>query len=537
MEHDVIIRGGWLYDGLGTPAERGDLAIDGDTIASIGCLSGHRGRREIDAEGLSVAPGFINMLSWACESLLEDGRSLSDIKQGVTLEVFGEGVSMGPMNSQMKEDRLERQGDIKYSIAWSELSEYLDHLVRLGVSCNVASFVGATTVRTNVLGRTNRQAGTAELQEMCHLVRQAMAQGALGVGSALIYAPACYASTQELVALASSAAEYGGMYISHLRSEGDAFLEALAEFLEIARQSGAASEIYHLKAAGKSNWDKLPQAIDLVAGARAQGLPVTANMYTYTAACTGLDAAMPPWVQEGGHKLWLARLQDKDVRCRVEREMTVAQAGWENGLIHAGAENMTLVGFKSQALKPLTGKTLAQVALARGQSPEATAIDLVIEDDSPVDTIYGWMSEENVRLGLSQPWVSLGSDGASLAPSGVFLKSSVHPRSYGNFARFLGKYIREEKLMSLSEGIRRLTDLPASNLKLVRRGRLTPGFIADITVFDQDSVGDLATFDDPHQFATGVRHVFVNGRAVLSDGQPTGQRPGVVVRGPGWRGK
>lgn len=534
--YDVILRGGTVYDGSGGAPYVADIAIAGDRIAAIGHIDAGRGRRELDVRGLAVAPGFINMLSWATETLLIDGYAQSDLRQGVTLEVFGEGWSMGPLNDAMKRELVEQQGDLRYDIAWTTLGEYLEHLEKRGVAVNVASFVGATTVRIHVLGYENRAPTPDELERMRTLVRQAMEEGALGVGASLIYAPAFYADTSELVELCRVAAEYGGMYIVHMRSEGDRLLEALDETLRIAREAGIPTEIYHLKAAGRENWHKLPQAIAAIERARAAGLRVTADMYTYTAGATGLDASMPPWVQEGGLKQWIARLKDPAVRARVAHEMRTPSPEWENLYLKAGsAEHVLLVGFRNEMLKPLTGKSLAEVARLRGVSPEEAAMDLVIEDESRVSAVYFLMSEDNVRLQIRQPWVSFGSDAEALAPEGVFLKFNPHPRAYGNFARLLGRYVRDEKLIPLEEAIRRLTSLPADNLGLQDRGRITPGHFADLAVFDPASVQDHATYELPHRYATGVRHVFVNGVQVLENGEPTGALPGRVVRGRGWR--
>jgi N-acyl-D-aspartate/D-glutamate deacylase len=537
MSYDLIIRNGTVYDGSGSPPYSGDVAIQGDTIAAAGPLGQVRGRMEIDARGLAVTPGFINMLSWAGVSLIEDGRSQGDIRQGVTLEVMGEGWSMGPLNEAMKREMVERQGDIRYKVAWTTLGEYLDHLAARGVSTNVASFVGATTVRIHALGYADRPAAPAELAKMRSLVRQAMEEGAVGVASALIYAPACYAPPEELVALAACAAEYGGLYISHIRNEGHRILEALDELIAVAGQANIAAEIYHLKVSGRGNWDKLDAVIAKIEAARAAGHRITADMYTYPASSTGLDAAMPPWVQEGGHRAWIERLKAPAVRERVVREIAAPSGEWESTLQAAGsADNVLLVGFKSQALKPLTGKTLAQAAALRGKTPEETIVDLVIEDDSDVGCVYFTMSEENVRRQIALPWVSFGSDAGSMSAEGLFLNSSTHPRAYGNFARLLGRYVREEKVIPLEEAIKRLTSLPATNLKLERRGRLAPGYFADVVVFDPGAIQDRATFDRPHQYATGVAHVVVNGVQVLKDGEHTGTRPGRVVRGPGYRG-
>jgi N-acyl-D-amino-acid deacylase len=533
--YDVLIKSGWIYDGSGGSSYVADVAIENDRIAAIGQLEADA-NLVIDAEGLAVAPGFINMLSWATDTLIVDGKSQSDIRQGVTLEVMGEGWSMGPLNEMMKKDMLESQGHIKFSIEWTTLGEYLEYLERKGVSTNVASFVGAATVRVHTLGYQDRAPNSRELQQMRRLVGHAMREGALGVGSALIYAPGVYADTDELIALAEVAGKYGGMYISHLRSEGNNLLKALDEFITIARKANVAAELYHMKAAGKANWHKLDAMIERIEKARAKGLRITANMYNYTAGATGLDAAMPPWVQVGGHRAWVTRLKDPSIRQRVVREMSTTADKWENLYLLAGsAENVLLVGFKNERLRHLTGKTLAQVAKIRGNSPEETAIDLVIEDDSRVSTVYFLMSEENVKKQIKLPWVSFCSDAGSLAPEGVFLKSSTHPRAYGSFARLLGKYVRQEKVITLQEAIRRLTSLPAENLKLDRRGKLEKGYYADIVVFDPDTISDHATYEKPHQYATGMVHVFVNGIQVLKDGKHTGDKPGRFVRGPGWK--
>jgi N-acyl-D-amino-acid deacylase len=536
--YDVVIRKGMIYDGSGGNPLKGDVAINGEHIAAVGDLKDSRGKKEIDAKGLAVAPGFINMLSWATESLIADGRSQGDIRQGVTLEVMGEGSSMGPLNDTMKKESVEEQGDIKYPIEWTTLGEYLDFLVKRGVSCNVASFVGATTVRVHEIGYANRAPTAEELTRMKQLVRQAMEEGALGVGSSLIYAPAFYAKTDELMELCKTASEYGGMYTSHLRSEGNTFLEAIDELIQISREARIPAQIYHLKAAGKANWSKMDAAIRKVEDARRSGLKITADMYTYTAGATGLDAAMPPWVQEGGYKAWAERLKDPKIRAQVLKEMVTPTDKWESLYLMAGSpDKVLLVGFKNDKLKPLTGKSLAEVAKLRGKSPEETAIDLVIEDGSRVDTVYFLMSEENVRKQLKLPWVSFNSDAGSLAPEGVFLKSNPHPRAYGNFARLLGRYVRDEKIIPLTEAIRRLTSFPAETLKLDRRGVLKAGYFADAVVFDPAKIQDHATFEKPHQFSTGVHHVFVNGVQVLKEGEHTGTKPGQVVRGPGWKKK
>ena len=535
--YDVVIRHGTIYDGMGGTPYVGDVAIKGDTIAAVGNLGDDSGTLEVDATGLAISPGFINMLSWANESLIEDGRSQSDIRQGVTLEVFGEGWSEGPLNAAMRKEQTERQGDIKYRIEWNSLGEYLEFLERKGISANVASFLGATTVRIHELGYANRPPSPAEMERMKDLVRQGMEEGALGIGSSLIYAPAFYAKTDELIELCRIAAQYNGMYITHMRSEGNRLLEAVDEVITIAEKANIPAEIYHLKAAGKSNWGKMDKVIRSIENARSRGLRITADMYTYVAGATGLDAAMPPWVQEGGHRSWVERLKNPLIRRAVKREMAEPTDKWENLFLAAGsARNVLLVGFRTDSLKYLTGKTLEDVAVMRQTSPEETAMDLVIDDDSRVATVYFMMSEENTRKQIAQPWVSFGSDAESLAPDGVFLKSNPHPRAYGNVARLLGKYVREEKVIPLEEAVRRLTSLPAENMRLHNRGRLLPGLVADVVVFDPLSIGDRATFEKPHQYSRGVFDVFVNGIQVLKEGEHTGALPGRVVRGPGWKG-
>jgi N-acyl-D-amino-acid deacylase len=532
--YDVVIRGGTLYDGSGRPGVAGDLAIKGDRIVAVGKVSG-RGGREVDARGLAVAPGFINMLSWAGTSLIADGRSQSDIRQGVTLEVMGEGESGGPLNPQMARLAAERQGDIKYPVTWSSFGGYLDMLAGRGISTNIASFVGATTVRVHEIGEGDVDPTPAQLTRMQGDVRKAMNEGAMGVGSSLIYAPAAYAETPELIALVAAAKACGGMYISHMRSEGDALLESVDELIAIARATGAPAEIYHMKASSRPNWPKLPQAIAKVEAARKAGLRITANMYTYPAASTGLDASMPTWVQAGGEEEWFKRLQDPAIRARVAAEMKAPGKGWENDFIGAGPKGILLVGFKNPALKPLTGKTLAEVATMRGKPAEQVAMDLVVEDRSRVDAVYFLMSEPDVAMLVTRPWMSFGSDASSQAPEGVFLQSSTHPRAYGNFARLLGKYVRDEHRVTLPDAVRRLSAMPAENLGLKDRGALKVGYAADVTVFDPKTIADRATFAKPQVYATGMRHVFVNGVQVLADGEHTGAAPGQVVRGPGYR--
>jgi N-acyl-D-amino-acid deacylase len=538
-KYDIIISEGTVYDGSGNPPVIADIGINADTIAFIGDLSNAQGTVEIDALDLAVSPGFINMLSWATESLIIDGQAQSDIRQGVTLEVFGEGWSMGPISDTMKkemEDAMRRDPDWKYDIDWTTLGQYLESLERRGVSPNVASFMGATTARIHEVGYDNRPPTPEELDRMKGLVRKAMEEGALGIGSSLIYAPANYSSTEELIELCKVASEYGGMYITHMRSEGNSILQAVDETIRISREANLPAEIYHLKLSGKTNWSKLDSVIRKINEANKSGLRITADMYTYPAGATGLDAAMPPWVQEGGLIPWIKRLQTPSIRKQVLQEMRTPTDEWENLFLLAGSpENVLLLSFANDSLKRFIGKTLGEVARIHGKSPEETAMDLVIADSTRVGTAYFLMTEENIKRQLSLPYVSLGSDAGAPATEGVFLKSNEHPRAYGNFARFLGKYVREENLMPLEEGIRRLTSLPAGNLKIQKRGSLQPGYYADIAIFDPAKIQDHATFEKPHQYATGMVHVLVNGKQVLSNGEHTGAKPGRVVRGPGWK--
>jgi N-acyl-D-amino-acid deacylase len=534
QSYEVLIKNGTVYDGTGRKPQTADVAITGDKIVAVGKLKTAQAKTIIDATGLAVAPGFINMLSWAVDDLVVDGRSLGDIKQGVTTEIFGEGDSMGPLNAVMKQRRLAAQGDLKFPLEWTTLAEYLQFLERKGVSCNVASYIGATTIREYVVGLEDKRATPEQLQQMRELVRQEMEAGALGIGSSLIYAPAFYAPTEELIELCKVAAQYKGKYISHLRSEGARLLEGIEELLRIAREARIPAEIYHLKAAGRANWPKLEQAIALIERARKSGLQITADMYTYPAGSTGLDAAMPPWVLDGGYEALFQRLRDPAMRQRIAAEMRTPSDKWEN-LYHAAGtgERVLLVGFKSEKLKPLTGKTLAEVAKQRGKDEFETIMDLVLEDQSRVGTVYFMMSEENIKRQIKLPWVSFGSDGGSMATEGVFLQSSTHPRAYGNFARLLGKYVRDEKVIPLEEAIRRLAALPATNLGLTQRGLIKAGYFADIVIFDPKTIADTATFEKPHQYAVGMKHVLVNGVQLLKDGEHTGKFSGRALWGPG----
>jgi N-acyl-D-amino-acid deacylase len=530
---DVIVSGGTVYDGSGAAPRRADVGINGDRIAAVGDLKSASAKTTVDATGLAVAPGFINMLSHSENSLLTDGRSQSELRQGVTTQIFGEG-SMGPLSDEMKSRRTSAQGDIKFTLPWTTLYEYLAYLQKQGISQNVASFVSATTVRENVIGLEDKPPTPEQLVRMRELVRVEMEHGALGVTTALIYPPAFYAKTEELIELCKVAAKYQGKYIAHIRSEGNQLIEAVEETLRISREAGLPAEIYHLKTSGEANWAKMDKVIEMVNAARQKGMKITADMYTYTAGATGLDAAMPPWVFDGGRTAAETRLQDPATRKKIAEAIRTPSNEWENLYSLAGSpERILLVGFRSDALKPYTGKTLGEVAKLRGKDPIETIMDLVYEDHSRVGTVYFMMSEENIKKQIRQPWVSFGSDASSMAPEGVFLRSSTHPRAYGNFARLLGKYVREEKVISLEEAVRRLSSLPATNLGLDHRGMLKTGMFADVVVFDPATIADRATFENPHQYSVGVKHVIVNGVQVLKDGEHTNARPGRALWGPG----
>jgi N-acyl-D-amino-acid deacylase len=531
---DFLIKNGTVYDGSGGEGQHVDVAIKSDRVAGLGDFKNAKAKTVIDASGLAVAPGFINMLSWSTESLIQDGKSQSEIRQGVTTEIMGEGESMGPVNDRVREHMLRSQADIKYDITWKTLADYLRYLEQRGISCNVASFLGATTIRENVIGFDDRAPTPQELDQMRELVRQEMEAGALGIGTSLIYPPAFYAKTEELIELCKVAANYKGKYISHMRSEGSQLFEALDELIRIAREANIPAEVYHIKAAGRKNWPKEDELLARIEAAQKEGLKVRANMYTYIAGGTGLDACFPPWTEDGGYPALFKRLRDPATRERIKAEVQVDSDAWENLYLASGSpDRIILVGFKSDKLKPLTGKTLAEVAKMRGKDPIDTAMDLVTEDESRVGTVYFMMSEENVKKELAKPWISFGSDEASQAPEGVFLKSNPHPRAYGCFARVLGKYCRDEKVLTLPDAIRRLSALPASNLELDHRGMLKEGMFADVVVFDPATIQDHATFEKPHQYATGVKHVFVNGVQVLKDGEHTGAKPGRALWGPG----
>ncbi|HUB59976.1 MAG TPA: D-aminoacylase [Puia sp.] len=533
--YDTIIRNGMIYDGTGHPPYKGDIAINADTIASIGDLSGAEATGSIDAKGMAVSPGFIDMQSQSMVSLLQDGRSMGAIHQGVTLEIFGEGSSEGPYTDSMKAMEQRDEGDIKYNVTWTTLKDYLQTLQKKGVSTNVASFVGAATLRENVVSFDNRTPDSAQLEKMKALTRRAMEDGALGIGSALIYAPGSYAKTPELIELCKVAAAYGGCYISHVRSEGNQLLQAADELIRIAHDAHIPAIFYHLKAAGKSNWYKMDTLIAKIDSARKAGLDISACMYTYTAGATGFDAAMPTDIQAGGLDKWIERLKDPAIRRRVIAEMKTPSDKWENLYLGAGADNIICTGFKQDSLKYLTGKRLSEIAKMRHTSPEETIIDLVIQDHSRVEVIYFLMSEDNVRKEIKLPYMTFGSDEASMAPEGIFLKSSCHPRAYGNFAKLLGTYVRDEKLITLEAAIHKLTGMPAGLLHLKKRGGLKVGNYADIVVFDPATIRANSTYEQPHQLATGVSDVFVNGTQVLKSGTHTGAKPGRVVYGAGYK--
>src|SRR6267378_3535337 len=531
---DVIIKGGTVYDGTGGEGHVADVAIRGDRIVGVGDFAKASAKKTIDARGLAVAPGFINMLSWSNESLIQDGRSQSEIRQGVTIEIMGEGESMGPLNDRMKTRLVREQTDIKFEIKWNTLAEYLHYLEKRGISCNVASFLGATTVREYVIGLEDKQPTPEQLDQMRELVRKEMEAGALGIGTSLIYPPAFYAKTEELIELCKVAAKYQGKYISHMRSEGNQLLESFDELVRIAREAKIPAEVYHIKAAGEQNWDKIDNLLARIEAAQKEGLHIRANMYTYTAGGTGLDACFPPWTEDGGYPALFKRLRDPATREKIKAEVKIDNDKWENLYLSAGSpDRIILVGFKSEKLKPLTGKSLAEVAKIRGKDPIDTAMDLVAEDESRIGAVYFMMSEENVKKEIAKPWISFGSDEASQAPESPFTKSNPHPRAYGNFARVLGKYVRDEKVLSMSDAIHRLSGLPATNLGLDRRGFLKEGMFADVVVFDPATITDHATFEKPHQYATGVKHVFVNGVQVIKNGEHTGAKPGRALWGPG----
>ena len=533
-DFDVIIKDGTVYDGTGAEPKQVDVAIRGDRIVGIGDFKTANAKTIIDAKGLAVAPGFINMLSWSVASLIQDGRSQSEIRQGVTTEIMGEGESMGPLNDRVREHMLRQQTDIKYDIKWNTLAEYLQYLEKRGVSCNVASFIGATTIREYVIGFDDKPPTTEQLDQMRELVRKEMEAGALGIGTSLIYPPAFYAKTDELIELCKVAATYQGKYISHMRSEGNRLLEALDELIRISREAKIPAEVYHIKASGRQNWPKIDDLLSRIETAQKEGLKITADMYTYTAGGTGLDASLPPWTEDGGYPALFKRLRDPATREKIKAEVQKPKGAWENLYLDAGGpEHILLVEFKSEKLKPLTGKTLAEVAKMRGKDPIDTAMDLIAEDESRIGALYFIISEDNVKKELTKPWISFGSDEASQAPEGVFLKSNPHPRAYGNFARVLGKYLRDEKVIPMKEAIRRLSGLPATNLGLDHRGFLKEGMFADVVVFDPATIADRATFDKPHQYAVGMNDVFVNGVQVLKDGEHTGAKPGRALWGPG----
>ena len=536
IKFDIIVRNGVIYDGTGNKPYNGDVGINADTIAAIGDLHNVKATTDIDAKGMAVSPGFIDVQSQSMSSLIQDGRSMAAIKQGVTLEVFGEGESMGPLTDTLKKIEQSAEGDIKYGISWNTLEEYLEFLQQRGVSTNVASFLGAATVRENLLLFANRAPDSAELSKMKLLTKQAMEDGALGIGSALIYVPGNFAKTPELIELCKVAASYGGVYISHIRSEGNQLLQAADELITISKEAHIPAMFYHLKAAGKDNWYKMDPLIAKIDSANKSGLDISACMYPYTAGATGFDAAMPPYVQEGGLDKWVERLKDPAIRKKVSKEMVTPSNEWENLYLSVGgSQNIICIGFKQDSLKYLTGKRLSEIAKMRNKSPEETILDLIIQDHSRIEVIYFMMSEDNVKKEIKLPYTSFGSDEASTAPEGVFLKSSAHPRAYGTFAKLLGQYVRDEKLISLEEAVHKLSGLPATQLHLKKRGILLDGNYADLVVFDPATIKANSTYENPHQFATGVIDVFVNGTQVLKDGNHTEAKPGRVVHGPGYK--
>jgi len=522
--YEVIIKNGNILDGSGNPSYTGDIGLNADTIAAMGDLSEARGELEIDAEGLAVAPGFINMMCWANVSLIEDGRSQGDIRQGVTLEVLGEGTSMGPLNDSMKTAMKENQGDIRYDVEWTTLGEYLEFLEKKGVSPNVASFVGNGTLRLYTMGYKEGPPSDEEMEKMKELTREAMEEGAVGLSTALIYAPSGHASTEEIIELAKVVAEYDGLYATHLRSEEAQLLEAIQELITVSREAGIRSEIYHFKASGTDNWDLMDEAIEMINRAREEGLPITTDMYMYNASSTGLNTLLPDWGKAGGHGKTIEYIEDPETRQRLIEEID----------FHIPPDKVLLVGFRNEELRKYTGQNLADVASDLKVSPEEAIVDLIYKDDSRIQSVFFSMNEENVKKKLALPYMSICSDAGSYSAEGVFLKQSTHPRAYGSFARLLGKYVREEKIISLEEAIRRLTSLPAVNMKINKRGSLIPGYYADLAIFDPNEIRDNATFEDPHQYATGMVHVFVNGEQVIKDGEHTGALPGRFVRGPGW---
>ena len=532
--YDTIIRGGTIYDGSGATPYEADIGLTGQRIAAIGELGSASGRIEIDATGKAVSPGFINMIGWGVTSLIKDGRGVSDISQGITLEVFGEGNSMGPLSPSMKEEFPKYWDQI--SPSWTSLGEYLEFLEDRGVSSNVASFIGATTARIHVLGRDDVSASPSQLEEMQALVRDAMQEGAVGVASSLIYTPASFANTEELIALASAASEFGGIYASHMRNEGKGIFEAVEELITIAREADIPAEIYHLKISYPPFWDRFDDVLKVIEEARTSGLKITADMYPYPAGSTGLDAIMPPWVKEGGIDQWIARMQDPATRAKLIQAMRENPDDWDNRLASGGADSVLLVEFRNPDLKHLAGMTLAEVAQQRGMSPEETAMDLVIEDRTRVGAMYFNQSEDVVRKAVQQPWVSFCTDAVSVAAEGDQLLNHRHPRTYGTFPRVLGHYVRDLELLSLEQAVHRASGLPATNLSLRDRGFLREGYFADVLVFDPATIQDHATFEQPHQYSTGMEKVFVNGKLVFDNGEHTGALPGQVVRGPGWTG-
>jgi N-acyl-D-amino-acid deacylase len=535
---DLILRNGNVYDGSGGPPFVADVAVSGDRIARVGGLDGAHAATEIDAAGMAVAPGFVNMLSHSYASMLQDGRSLAELKQGVTLQIFGEGFSMGPQTPAMRESarKAGAEAAIPYDVDWWSLADYLSYAERKGIAQNVASYIGATTLRVYAVGQDDRPATDAEMDVMRGLVRDEMSAGALGIGASLMYPPAFYASTEELIELCRASAPFQGKYIAHMRDEGDRLLEAVDEHLRIGREGGVPAEIWHLKASGVENWDKLDRVIETVEAARAGGEPVSADMYTYTAGGTGLASIIPPWFHDGGPRKLLERLDDPVARADMRTAIETSRDGWENLYAQAaGPENLLIVGVRKDEHSRYRGMNLRAIGEAMGLHPIDAALELIRRDRSRVETVYFMMTEDNVRRQIALPWVAFGSDASSMAAEGAFLRNSAHPRAYGNFARLLGHYVRDERVVPLEEAIRRLTRFPCENLGLAGRGRIEPGCFADVVVFDPATIADRSTYQEPHRYAVGVRDVVVNGAVTLRDGEFAGSLAGRAIYGPGKR--
>lgn len=534
-EYDLIIRNGTIYDGSGRLPFEGDVAVKGDRIVRVGPRLPGNAARVIDATGNAIAPGFINAFSHATYSLVTDPLAEADLRQGVTLEILGEGDSPGPFNAEQAA-QLRRHVPIPFE--WRTLGEYLAALEKRGTAVNFAAWVGATTVRANVLGIADVKPTPDQLIKMRALVRRAMEEGALGLSTALIYVPGSFADTEELAALASEAGRCGGIYVSHMRSEGDHFLEALDELIEIARRSGAPAETFHIKVGAPGNWPKMATALARIRAARAAGVRITANMYPYSASSTGMTASLPPWVQQGGEDAMRIRLKNPMIRSRVIAEMRDPAPSWENVMNGAGgAKGVVLSSFRNEKLRHFTGKTLAEVAALRGVSAEEAALQLIEEEHGKLYVFYFTMNEDNLRMQVREPYVSFGSDASAMTITPEAMRSGQHPRGFGTFARIFARYVRDEKLLTVQEAVRRLTSLPAANYSLPDRGWLKPGYLADIVVFDPAKIQDRATYRQPFSYAIGVSDVIVNGVPALANGEPTGARAGRFVRGRAWTGR